>query len=135
MARAFGTFLRLQCRYTLHRWGPSWGKTQDVLGPSRPRPYPIRPPKGRMEGEMSVDELASTPMGGITQVASAVSALPARPDFIGRLPVAIYADDRQDPIDEHVGVSVVEVDDEGTPLRANAQLYALPGSCSSQSEL
>src|SRR6266436_6458043 len=31
-------------------------KTQNVIGPSRPRPYPIRPPKGRMEGEMSIDE-------------------------------------------------------------------------------
>src|SRR5216684_66505 len=115
--------------------GPSWAKTQNVLGPSRPRPYPIRPPKGRMEGEMSIDELASTPMGGITQVARAASALPAPPDFIERLPVAIYAGDRQDPIDQHVDVSIVEVDAEGKLLWVDAQSCALTGYCSSEEVL
>jgi len=88
-----------------------------------------------MEGEMSIDELASTPMGGITQVARAASALPAPPDFIERLPVAIYAGDRQDPIDQHVDVSIVEVDAEGKLLWVDAQSCALTGYCSSEEVL
>src|SRR5260221_9361211 len=88
-----------------------------------------------MEGEMSINELASTRMGGITQVARGASALPARPDFIERLPVAIYAGDRHDPIDQHVGVSVVEVDAEGKLLWVDAQSYALTGYCSSEEVL
>src|SRR5712672_1842660 len=107
--------------------GAILGQNTERTGPSRPRPYPIRPPKWRMEGEMSIDELASTRMGGITQVARGASTPPARPDFIERLPVAIYAGDRQDTIDQHVGVSVVEVDAEGKLLWVDAQSYALMG--------
>ena len=84
---------------------------------------------------MSINELASTRMGGITQVARGASALPARPDFIERLPVAIYGGDRQDQIDQHVGVSVVEVDAEGKLLWVDAQSYALMGYCSSEEVL
>ena len=84
---------------------------------------------------MSINELASTRMGGITQAARGASALPARPDFIERLPVAIYAGDRQDTIDQHVGVSVVEVDAEGKLLWVDAQSYALMGYCSSEEVL
>src|SRR5215470_6425313 len=78
-----------------------------------------------MECEMSVNELASTAPGGITNVARAVPALPARPDFIDKHPAAIYAGARQDRIDQHVGIG--EVDAEGKLLRVNAHSYAFTG--------
>src|SRR5215813_4931942 len=78
-----------------------------------------------MECEMSVNELASTAPGGITNVARAVPALPARPDFIDKHPAAIYAGARQDRIDQHVGIG--EVDAEGKLVRVNAQSYAFTG--------
>jgi PAS domain S-box-containing protein len=74
---------------------------------------------------MGVDDLAPVPTGGITQVGRAASALPARPDFIGKLPATIYAGARQDRIDQHVGIG--EVDAEGKLLRVNAQSCAFTG--------
>ena len=61
----------------------------------------------------------------ITPVARIASALPARPDFIGKLPAAIYAGARQDRIDQHVGIG--EVDADGKLLRVNAQSCAFTG--------
>src|SRR5258706_14743738 len=78
-----------------------------------------------MECEMSIDNLAPTPIGGITQVARTASALPARPDLVGRLPATIYAGARQDRIDQHVGIG--EVDADGKLLRERAQSCALTG--------
>src|SRR5258706_9426423 len=78
-----------------------------------------------MECEMSIDNLAPTPIGGITQVARTASALPGRPDFVRKLPATIYAGARQDRIDQHVGIG--EVDADGKLLRVNAQSCALTG--------
>jgi len=78
-----------------------------------------------MECEMSIDKLAPIPTGGITQVARTASALPARPDLIGKLPATIYSGARQDRIDQHVGIG--EVDADGKLLRVNAQSCAFTG--------
>jgi PAS domain S-box-containing protein len=48
-----------------------------------------------MECEMSMDEPTQTEMGGITKGACTASALQICPDFIEKLPVAIYACDMQ----------------------------------------
>jgi PAS domain S-box-containing protein len=83
-----------------------------------------------MECEMSIDELAVTATGGITQVARTASAVPARPDFIEKLPAVVHAGDRQDRIDQHVGIG--EVDAEGKLMRVNAQSCALTGYSSEE---
>src|SRR6266849_9401883 len=84
-----------------------------------------------MECEMSIDDLAPTPMGAITEVARTAPALPTRPDLIEKLrAAAIYAGDRQDRIDQHVGIG--EVDADGKLLRANAQSCAFAGYSSEE---
>src|SRR6266446_238177 len=44
---------------------------------------------------MTMDELTQAEMGGITKGVGTASALQTRPDFIEKLPVAIYACDMQ----------------------------------------
>jgi PAS domain S-box-containing protein len=78
-----------------------------------------------MECEMSIDDLAPTPIGGITPVVRTASALAARPDLVGKLPAMAYAGARQDRIDQHIGIG--EVDAEGRLLRVNARSCALTG--------
>jgi PAS domain S-box-containing protein len=78
-----------------------------------------------MECEMSIDELALTTPGEITKVASTAPALPAHAGLAEKLPPAIYAGDRQDRIDQHVGIG--EVDAEGKVLRVNAQSCTFTG--------
>ncbi len=79
---------------------------------------------------MSINELAPTATDGVTQVARTASTLPSRPEFNEKRPAAIYAGDRQDRIDQHVGIG--EVDAEGKLLRVNAQSCALTGYSSEE---
>src|SRR6266849_4258809 len=113
-----------------HRWGHLGANKPNVLGPSRLSPESEQAAQGLMECEMSIDELAPTATGGITQVARTASTLPARPDFIEKLPAVVYAGDRQGRIDQHVGIG--EVDAEGKLLRVNAQSCALTGYSSDE---
>ena len=76
---------------------------------------------------MSVDDLAATLTSGLAKVAS---VLPSHRDFIEKLPVQTYAADRQDRIDQHVGIG--EVDAEGKLLRVNARSCALTGYSSEE---
>jgi PAS domain S-box-containing protein len=108
-----------------HRWGHLGAKTQKRTLTFAAQPVSGSAAQGLMECEMSVNELASTAPGGITNVTRAAPALPARPDFIDKHPTAIYAGARQDRIDQHVGIG--EVDAEGRLLRVNAQSCALTG--------
>jgi len=136
MARAFGTFLRLQCRYTLHRWGPSWGKNTERTWTFAASPVSHQAAQRANGGR---DEHQRTCLYSNGRKSHRLpAALPLFQPvliFIERLPVAIYAGDRQDQIDQHVGVSVVEVDAEGKLLWVDAQSYALMGYCSSEEVL
>jgi PAS domain S-box-containing protein len=79
---------------------------------------------------MSVDDLAVTPTSGHTKVAYTAPALRSHPDFIERLPVETYVAERQDRIDQHVGIG--EVDAEGKLLRVNARSCAVTGYSSEE---
>jgi PAS domain S-box-containing protein len=78
---------------------------------------------------MSIDDLAPAPTNGLLEVACTAPVSP-RPGFIGGLPVETYAADRQDLIDQHVGIG--EVDQEGKLLRVNAQSCAFTGYSSEE---
>jgi PAS domain S-box-containing protein len=79
---------------------------------------------------MSIDDLAPATTGGLMQVACTAPVSPSRPDLIETLQGETYAADRQDRINQHVGIG--EVDAEGKLLRVNAQSCALTGYSSEE---
>lgn len=79
---------------------------------------------------MGIDDLALTPTSELTKVSWAAPALQSRPDFIEKLPAEAYTADRQDRINQHVGIG--EVDAEGKLLRVNAQSCAFTGYSSEE---